>query len=158
MSDDTDLQRMHMYKGAVVQRGVEMQEDFLSYEGGYMPARIYYREKQRGKGHTQIWMDYGRKYSDDIAAQRAREQTAWPKITSMGELAEYILGSDLVTPEEARAIREKKAVCKNVGEYIGLFPDWTHALLRMRYLYDKRNEAHEEKEMQSLAKIEEMEK
>jgi hypothetical protein len=72
------------------------------------------------------------------------------KITSMNELAEFILNSDLVTLDDIRAIREGRARCKTVGDYIALFPETYQAILRMRHLYDLHKAERAVKEMESL--------
>ena len=153
MYTDPDLNKMTLYGGCVVRKvngkKQDFFEDFYSYEGGYMPAKIYYREKAKGRAHTQIWMDYGRKYSDDFTRMDARDKHTF-KITSMNELAEFILNSDLVTLDEVRAIREGRARCKTIGDYISLFPETYQAILRMRHLYDLHKAERVEKEMESL--------
>jgi len=153
MYTDPDLNKMTLYGGCVVRKvngkKQDFFEDFFSYEGGYMPAKIYYREKAKGRAHTQIWMDYGRKYSDDFTRMDARDKHTL-KITSMNELAEFILNSDLVTLDDAREKREGRARCKTVNDFINLFPEVYRAILRMRYLYDVRKSERAEKEMESL--------
>lgn len=156
MYDDPDVKKMTLYGGTTVRKSDkkkrDVYEDFFSYEGGYMPARVYYREKARGKAHAQIWMDYGRKYSDDFSRQDETIKAGRMKITSLRELAEYILASDLLTLDQVKEVREKEKGCDTVAEYIALFPEIYQPILRMRYLYDRNKLLYAEKEMESLEK------
>jgi hypothetical protein len=68
----------------------------------------------------------------------------------MNELAEFILNSDLVTLDDIRSIREGRAQCKTVGDYIALFPDTYQAILRMRHLYDIHKAERAAEEMEAL--------
>jgi len=119
-------------------------------DGYLIEASVFQSMRKRGLNDKEIAKQWGKSMDKMGEEILEAERVRWPKITSMRELAEFILRSDLLTEKDKTAVRDKEKGCKTVGEYFALFPECYRPLLRMRHLYDKRKAEHAAKEIESL--------
>lgn len=126
--------------------GKELEEtvEFFSYKDHYMPARLYYRKRDCGYTHDQVWLEYGKKHKE------RKPENIGPEIKDFKGLCDYILTQ--VSEKEAEEIREKRKTCKSSKEVVRIFPEVYWGLLELRRDYDLGIGANVAKAIQETTK------